>query len=557
MFGGPFFPERQRACRGGYTEAMVSYEPRTLSLPIQDLVDYLGKVAVDLEETGHVAHHEPFFLGKVSERASLLYEKIRGAVDNKEEHFLRRHAIRRLVKRTSWLSADPKTIAETLLAELYRGGHLPRRRVSQAVVEEVRHSIAAFTLLSQAIERTVTVPEFLRLRICLLDIVSGAIEDRLYSTYNEEAVVVTLARILTESVTGDIPKYSDDTVRKLFYLAAWRSMFGADRSLLVYKLWLTDHPRWEEGDAAHMAGLAHGFVQFVRRTERLIADPFLDRLVPRVSNHAIAMGVLYGLIKRYRFGVGGLMKDPKEFDRFVRETIATMYRRDIDRANRRAWRALLYIFLTKGLVIFFVEWLYLSSLRLSGVDPTVFGINFLFHPILLFLITRGLFPPAKENTERLVRLIQTMVYGKEFPPIVVRIRSWGVVGDIALTLYIVACSGALIGAVSLLERFHFHWIDIASFLVFLVLVMYFGFRIRYTARRMELLGGREGFLRSLLELLALPMVSLGRFLVTKFERLNLVAIFLDFFIELPFKFTLDFFDVFSRMLREKKEEIYS
>ena len=74
---------------------------------------------------------------------------------------------------------------------------------------------------------------------------------------------------------------------------------------------------------------------------------------------------------------------------------------------------------------------------------------------------------------------------------------------------------------------------------------------------MELTGRKEGFLRSLLELLALPIVSVGRWLVTKFERLNVVAVFMDFVIELPLKMILKFFDSFSVVLKEKKDEIYS
>ncbi|MDO8521086.1 MAG: hypothetical protein Q7S52_03145 [bacterium] len=536
---------------------MTSEPKEALSPPILDLVSFLGHAAADVEETRPSAEAEPFFLSKISDRASVLYEKIRGAVDNKEEHFLRRHAIRRVVKRIGWLSANPKKIAETLIVELYRGGHLPRRRVSQQAVADIEQSISAFLSLSEAVHESVSVPEFLRLRIALLDIVAGAVEDRLYSTYNEEAVVATLARVAIDSVQGDVPIYSPDIKRALIYIAAWRSMFGADRSLLIYKLWLLEHPAWESADEGSMHVLGKGFVSFVTFAQRLLDNPFIDRLVPRMHNHAIAMTVIYGLVKRYRFGVGTIMEDSRQLEFHVKDTISAMYRRDITRALRRSWRALVYIFFTKGLILLLASSLYLSASRGDALDPLVLLINLLFHPLLLFLITRGLVPPGKANTERLVALIHGIVYGKQLPAITVREGTWGLLGDLALALYVVILSGLLVGATSVLERMQFHVIDIASFILFLVLVVYFGFRIRYTARRMELLGGHEGFFRSLFELTALPLVSLGRWFVTKFERLNVVAIFLDFFIELPLKLTLDFFDAFSRLLREKKEEIYS
>lgn len=529
----------------------------TLSPPIIDLISFLGQAATDVEETRPSTEPEPFFLSKISDRASVLYEKIRGAVDNKEEHFLRRHAIRRVVKRIGWLSADPKKIAETLLAELYRGGHLARRRVSREALGEVERSIGAFIDLSEAVRVSVSAPEFLRLRMTLLDIIAGEIEDRLYSTYNEEAVVATLARVALESMQGDVPNYSPDTKRALVYLSAWRSMFGADRSLLIYKLWLLENPAWEHANTEEMLSLGKAFVLFVTRAERLLDNPLTDRLVPRMHNHAIAMTVVYGLVKRYRGSVGTIMEDPRQFAFQVKDTITAMYRRDITRALRRSWRALVYIFLTKGLILLLASSLYLSASRGDVLDPLVLGINLFFHPLLLFIITRGLMPPGKANTERLITLINGIVYGKDLPPITIRQGTWGILGDLALALYIVILSGLLVGISSVLQKLQFHTIDIASFVLFLVLVVYFGFRIRYTARRMELLGGHEGFVRSLLELMALPLVSSGRWLVTKFERLNIVAVFLDFFIELPLKLLLDFFDAFSRFLREKKEEIYS
>ena len=100
-------------------------------------------------------------------------------------------------------------------------------------------------------------------------------------------------------------------------------------------------------------------------------------------------------------------------------------------------------------------------------------------------------------------------------------------------------------------------IDIIFFILFFALILYFAFRVRYGARSMEPTGGKESFSRSSLELLSLPIVSVGRFLVTRFEKLNVIAVFMDFFIELPFKLVLEFFDAFSKVLKQKKEDLYS
>lgn len=529
----------------------------TLSAPLLELVEFLAHAPLPRDEEILESSEVPFFLSKVSDRASLFYEKIRSAVDNKEEHFLRRHAIRRVVKRIGWYSADSTLITTALLRELYRGGYLPKEHVSRHTEEEVRKMIEAFMRLNDAVRMSVEVSEFVQLKSRLLDIVSGAIEDRLYAAANDDPMVLTLMRVVSDALS--VRGYSgltEETLQILVYFAAWRSLFGADSSLLVYKLWRMEHPGWEAVDELDLRALGAEFPRFVAKSHRLLLHPLGERMLPRMRNVAIAMTVVYEMVKRYEGSLGVILRDPHECDTRVREIVAERYKKDMSRSRRRAWRALVYIFLTKALLAISVETAYLS-LWSGTLNEIALAVNILFHPALLFILTLGLVAPGRHNTERLVQLIHQIVYGKLPYAISVEAPRFGIVRDIALACYVAILSALSLGVTWALKKIGFHAVDIGIFFVFLALVVYFGFRIRYAARSMELSGGREGFLRSFIELLALPVVSVGRWLVAKFERLNIVAIFLDFFIELPLKLILQFFDSFSKVLRETKEEIYS
>lgn len=528
-----------------------------LSAPMAELVEFLAHTPLHRDEEISEASEMPFFLSKVSDRASAFYEKIRSAVDNKEEHFLRRHAIRRVVKRIGWYSADPTLITTTLFRELYRGGYLPKERVSRHIEEEVRKTIEAFMRLNNAVRGSVEVSEFIQLKSRLLDIVSGAIEDRLYVVANDDPTVLTLVRIVSDALSiNGYRGLSRETAQILVYFAAWRSLFGADSSLLVYKLWRMEHPGWETAEELDLLALGAEFPKFVARSNRLLTHPLGERILPRIRNLAIAMTVMYEMVKSYEGSLGTILRNPNECDMRVREIIALRYKKDMSRSRRRAFRALVYIFLTKALLAVSVETAYLSLWdgSLSGI---ALAVNILFHPILLFILTLGLVEPGRQNTERLVQLIHQITYGKLPYAISIEAPRFGLVRDIALAFYVAILSAIFMGMTWALQAIGFHVVDIGIFFIFLALVVYFGFRIRYAARSMELRGGREGFLRSFVELLALPIVSIGRWLVAKFERLNIVAIFLDFFIELPLKLVLQFFDSFSKVLRETKEEIYS
>jgi len=443
------------------------------------------------------------------------------------------------------------------LRDLYRGGYLPKRSVSRLIEDEVTHTVTAFLQLSMRVEGGVSTSEFIGLRSRLLDIIAGAIEDTLYPTHNEEAVVATLTRITLDSL--DLSQYlplPEDKKTTLVYLSSWRSLFGADNALLIYKLWRLQYSDWERQGEAGMQQMADIFPQFATDSELLLGHSFGKKLVPRMRNVSIAMLVLYELVKKYGPGIATLARDPEGFRARVRDIILAKYREDITRAARRAWRAVIYILCTKALLAVAVESISVSVFKQS-LNYVAILINILFHPFLLFILTLGLVPPRAKNTERLVAFISDIVYGGVLPRIVVKQDTRGIVSDIALAVYVATLGAMLFGITEGLDAIGFHFIDIGFFMIFLALVLYFGFRIRVAARRMELAGAREGFLRSLVELSMLPIVSVGRFLVTRFERLNFIAIFLDFFIELPLKLVLEFFDSFSAVLKEKKEEMYS
>lgn len=536
---------------------MTTVPGQNISPAIAGLLEFLEQVTKERDLQVEREQHPPFFLSQVSDHAGVIYEKLRGAVDNKEEHFLRRHAIRRIARRAMWFSEDPESITTLLLRELYRGGYLPASSVSREAEDRATETIKGFLSLSASVGAHVDMAEFLRLRSTLLDIVAGAIEDDLYPTYNEEALARTLAHVTALSL--DAPHYyglPPDAKQTLIYLAAWRALFGADNALLVFKLWLLRYPEWEEASEEEMNEFGKAFAPFVTESAVLLGHSFAKRLIPRMHNNSVAMTVVYELIKRYGFSVGATMNNREEFHARIREVIVAIYRSDIARASRRASRAVLYIFTTKVLLALLTESLFVSFWH-GTLNYAAIAINVIFHPLLLFLLTSWIVAPPKKNTERLITLIDTIIYGGELPATSVKPSSSGIMNDIVLAAYIVTLSAMLVSLAWRLDDFGFHVIDIVFFIVFLALVLYFGFRIRHAARRMELEGGREGFFQSLIELAALPIVSVGRWLVTKFERLNIIAIFLDFFVEVPLKLLFHFFDSFSTVLHEKKEEMYS
>ena len=523
---------------------------------LESALSYLSHTHVEDDELLHADDEAPFFLGQITAKAGRIYEKIRASVDNKEEYVLRRYAIRRIAKRIMWFSRDPQIVTGRLLRDLYRGGYLPEDRVSRHVEQDVIHTISTFLVLSGEATRDAHTKRVFMLRKHLLDICAGALEDHLYPTYIDEASVRLLARIGDETLMiGDKVVSEEDRI-KLIYLAAWKALFGADHSLFLYKLWQYEHPTWSHTGDEELIWLAKELPTFIADCERLFAHPLLPLLMQRIRNYAVAVSVIHELLLEYGDGIRDIANDPAAFEVRIRENIAKMYRRDALHAGNKAVGAIIYILATKAILALAVEFVYVSVFKQS-LNYLALGMNVLFHPVLLFAATSGLSVPPEQNTKRIVTLIFDIVSSKQLPEVKVVLAKQGIFSDIALALYFGILTCLLATITWALDLLGFHPVDIFLFIIFLALVLYFSFRVRYGARRMQLSGAKEGFLRSTLELVALPLVSVGRYLVTKFEGLNVLAVFLDVVIETPLRLLFEFLDTFSLVLKEKKDEMYS
>jgi len=523
---------------------------------MSDLITYLR--SHEEERSGEEASLAPATeMTNLSREIGAFYERLRFAVDNKEEHFFRRYAIRRIIRRMPRVGVDVDKLIHRLIADLDRGGYLREGELGSARIGQVRTSLIAFLDLSEALRTQSGVNEFRQTRAHLLDIMAGAIEDALYNTTREEGVVVMMARSAMASVSGEALESIPAEKRGMhFYIASWRSLFSADSALLRYKLWLFAHPHWDNQSKYPPEELAKTFRKEIFYINIAIDHPLGGHLLPRLHNLSIAHTLIYDAVTDFGAGLAGLLLDPQMFHSRMRGYITARYERSIARVKRRSIQTIFYIFVTKSLLVVAVESVYVVLLK-HAINYLSIAINLVFHPALLFLLTGGVRPPNSKNTDRAVGLAEDVVYNRALPQVEIPTEKKGIFVDIALGFYIFFLMGSMWGIIAALHALNFYVVDIVFFIFFLLLVLYFGYRIRFAAHRMRLTGSKEGFIRSLIDLCLLPLVSLGRYMTVRFERINVAVFFLDFIIESPLRLILRFFDTFSSFVDKQRDEIYT
>jgi hypothetical protein len=518
--------------------------PRIDNLLSRDLRAPERLKAVDSEQT--ISVH------RITNKAAVLYEKLRYLVDYKDENTIRRSAIERILRRAIVIE-NRDDVGTLLLRELVSAGYLPNDSVPEreagtlsAFVDAYR---SAFPKLSQKITLTET-------EKVLLSLMASEIEAYLYPSLVNEAAADAFFQTVKERVrcVGEI--YADELDIQL-YIAARRSLLREDDESVAYALWCRSIGAVSGTLDASKAVAIHGdvadIILHIRASLRHRIGPML---MSKIKNDAICFNVITELVRLSPADPKAFFNDPKVLKDQAESFLSSKYKVENSRVMQSSIRAVAYIFCTKILIALALEVPY-DMFFVGRFDYVPLGINVVFHPFLLFLITRNIKLLGEDNTKRVIDRIETIVYGGEAKPVTVKYKAS--VGGLDLffgVLYgimFLASFGFIVWVLTLL---HFNPVGILLFLLFLALVSYFGLRIRYNAQRWRFNVAEDRILLLIWSFLTLPVIRAGRWLTEKFSTVNIFIFVLDVIIEAPFKLALKLADLFILFLKDKKEETY-
>src|SRR3989344_5324889 len=111
---------------------------------LRESIKKLAEIAVRANAKTRVnGEDDTINVDDVAARVASFYEAIRGIVDWRGEHLLRKTAIERIMKRRSLLQSDMSgekgtDASEQFLRELILGGHFPNRSLPLEKIEEIR-----------------------------------------------------------------------------------------------------------------------------------------------------------------------------------------------------------------------------------------------------------------------------------------------------------------------------------------------------------------------------------------------------------------------------------
>lgn len=520
--------------------------------------DRLLRLASALRKPSEIAAQageEVIEVSSPASTAAVIYEKVRTAIDNKEEHLLRRNAILRILKRFLGSDMPLEAMAENLLQELVWAKYLPNREVPTAFVNELRPLITKYGPLFQAADES---SQRDRAFEWVLDIISAEIEYAIAPPYGDEALVSYMYEELRERIQWDqkLP-FSDQDKDLALYIAIHQNLLKSDGATLRFRVMTLFYPDWPgRSTPARIKDVSHHLESIIDAIDGRIQHPVTAKLVVLVRRKAGIFRVIGKMLNDKAADLPALLADPEKLDREVATTLKKETKRFRVRLRRLVVRSVIFLFITKMFLALLLEVPYdLLIVKEAHFFPLF--VNILFHPFFLAFIALTISIPEKRNSTDYQGVVRALVVGADHDLLNIRVKresfgAWSRIFMIVYTLTFFVTYGAIAGG---LKSLHFSWLSVSLFLFFFSLVTFFGVKIRFSVRDIVISDRRSGLLGTMFDILLLPIVRAGRWLSTRVAKINVFIYFFDFIIEAPLKVAVRFIESWTAFIREKKEEI--
>jgi hypothetical protein len=333
----------------------------------------------------------------------------------------------------------------------------------------------------------------------------------------------------------------------------------SDRDLLGFLLLKYYVANWPEATDETIQKAGANIDELYRLINFQLDHPLSGQFNKIISRYTVYFSILAEVISDNPVEVYENFKnDPKAFARLIKAACARRYKFTRSKLWRAALRSIIYLFLTKMLLVLVLE---IPVSRLLGETSSnlALAINVSFPPILLFLITLSTRLPSDKNTAKIIEGIEEFVFTEKARIEPIRLRpprprskARNIVFSFIYAVTFFLSFGFVIIA---LDRINFHFISITIFLFFLALISFFSIRIRKRVRELLVIEPGENIFSLLIDFFYVPVIAAGKWLSEKFSQLNILVFILDFIIEAPFKLFVEITEEWARYVKERKEDV--
>ncbi|MBI3366027.1 hypothetical protein HY041_00160 [Candidatus Roizmanbacteria bacterium] len=490
---------------------------------------------------------------------ALVYERVRNAVEFREDHLILRASIERIIKRRLSLNPEGKGEGENLLRELLWARYFDNGSLGGEDVAKAQSVIDKYILLRKQIVsgREAEMQQYLNQ--FLLDLLTCELEEMLkpasaakHSNYTFFIYQVLRAKVKIEGLT--------EQQKDSFFLAAIEKVYGkSDKPYQRYHLFAIFYKTLQQYTTEELKTLGSKLPAIFKKIDDIIMSPYVENLSKFVRKQLPPFLIIFELINNKFSGVEMIFSDKDKLWSEVDTTCRDKYQQLGTRVRNLAVKSFIYILLTKMIFALILEYP-LSLYIYKEVNLISIGINSIFPPILMVLILAFFRVPGESNTKKIYqRIIEIVDADKTFETQIAYMPKKPLVRRPSLifgftVFYSITFIVTLMVIYEILILLNFNLISQFIFLFFVSVVTFFSYRIRQIVKELRL-DDKESIFTPVIDFFFMPILSLGKFFSQEIARLNFFIFIFDFLIEAPFKLVFEIVEEWISFVKKRKEEI--
>jgi len=530
-----------------------------ISQPTQKLIQHyqLWQQLLTPKEGASTIH-----VDEVAAKVAAFYEKIRGVIDWREEHLLKTGAIERILKRHLLAKTDAKNVAEPLVLDLIRGGIFPNDKIEEIKIKRAQEIIDKYIFIINNSPDN-SGKSRLSLYNWLLSIAACELEEMLSSSIREVALIDYMFEVIKTKIRikeGILYKVTigEEEKNLQIYIAVQRALFKIDSQVISYHLLKHKYHFWGNPNAEQLNELSNDIYSIWEKIEKELNHPLGDKIYQICERYDTPYLILGDIISENPQKAQEEISSPENLEKLAVKAYNFRLKTLKSRLARAAIYATVSIFVTKIVLALLLE-IPLDKYLFGELNASAIAIDALFPPLLMFFLIITIKPPQKENLELVIMELMKIIYPKKTEDIYeIKVgKKRGLVLTFFIGIvYLISFLVSLGIIVSILYKLKFPIISYFIFIIFISLIAFAGTRLRQRAKELHVSKEKEGFLTILLDLFALPLIQLGNWLTIRWKKYNIVAVFFNALIDMPFSIFVEFIEQWRYFLKEKKEKIH-
>jgi len=490
---------------------------------------------------------------------ALVYERVRNAVEYREDHLILRAAIERILRRRFSLNPNGKGEAENLLRELLWARYFDNGVLGGEDTMIIQNLVDKFVLLRNQIVIGRDNELKLFLDKFLFDLITCEIEESLkpQSAQIQKNLSFFIYQVLRRKIK--IEGLKDDQ-KNAYFLVAIERVFGkSDIAYLRYHLFITFYKTFNEYSDNEFKSIIPKLPSIFKKIDDMAANPYVDNLAKFIRKQMPPFLILFALIKKKPSELQTILTDREKLWNEIDTTCREKYQQLGTRIRTLAVRSFIYILLTKMIFAIILE-IPVSMYFYGEINRNAIIINSVFPPLLMIAILGFFKVPGEENTKKIFqRIVDIIDEDKSFETKIAFVPKKSTPKRPLLIFgFTVFYSLTFLVTLSLIYKFltniGFNLVSQIIFIFFVSIVSFFSYRIRQVTKELRL-EEKASILAPIGDFFFMPMLSLGKFFSTGIAKLNFFIFIFDFIIEAPFKLIFEVVEEWISFVRKRKEEI--